>query len=158
MTIRVMENDMMNRIMALLGAEAVQISYGGDVYSALQKLRIDGGAENNLPSYVFTGHNQAAPYFYQDEHFRLPEVVMMSVHAQEKVREVDPSFIEVIKACAKESGLYERMLWREEENRAYEEAVESGVKFTIPSEEDLLALRKAMDRCIRSLAKRSGTL
>ncbi len=62
MTIRVMENDMMNRIMALLGAEAVQISYG-DVYSALQKLRIDG-AENNLPSYVFTGHNQAAPYFF----------------------------------------------------------------------------------------------
>ncbi len=152
MTIRVMENDMMNRIMALLGAEAVQISYS-DVYSALQKLCIDG-AENNLPSYVFTGHNQAAPYFYQDEHFRLPEVVMMSVHAQEKVREVDPSFIEVIKACAKESGLYERKLWREEESRAYEEAVRSGVVFTIPSEEDLLALRKTMDPLYQELGEK----
>ncbi len=83
---------------------------------------------------------------------------MMSVHAQEKVREVDPSFIEVIKACAKESGLYERMLWREEENRAYEEAVESGVKFTIPSEEDLLALRKAMDPLYQELGEKERNI
>ena len=152
MTIRVMENDMMSRIITLLGAEAVQIPYG-DVYSTLQKLRIDG-AENNLPSYVFTGHYQAAPYFYQDEHFRLPEVVMMSVYAQEKVAAVDPSFVEVIRACAKESGLYERKLWQEEEKKAYEEAVLSGVKFTIPSEEDLLALRKAMDPMYQELGEK----
>ncbi len=143
LTIRVLENDMMNRIIALLSSEAVQIPYG-DVYSALQKLRIDG-AENNLPSYVSTGHNQAAPYFYKDEHFRLPEVVMMSVHAQNKVAAVDPAYIEVFKECAKQSGLYERKLWKEEEARAYGEAVRSGVKFTIPSEDDLLELRKAMD-------------
>ncbi|MXI87685.1 TRAP transporter substrate-binding protein [Sphaerochaeta halotolerans] len=152
MTIRVLENDMMSRIIALLGAEAVQIPYG-DVYSMLQKLRIDG-AENNLPSYVFTGHYQAAPYFYQDEHFRLPEVVMMSVYAQEKVAAVDPSFVEVMRACAKESGLYERKLWQEEEKKAYEEAVQSGVKFTIPSEEDLLALRKAMDPLYQELGEK----
>ncbi len=151
LTIRVQENDMMSRTIELLGAKAVQIPYG-DVYSALQKLRIDG-AENNLPSYVSTGHNQAAPFFYQDEHFRLPEVVMMSIYAQKKVEEVDPSFVEIIKECAKESGLYERKLWQEEEKRAYDEAVRSGVKVTIPSEDDLLAMRKAMEPLYQELGE-----
>jgi len=152
LTIRVLENDMMSRTIALLGAEAIQIPYG-DVYSALQKMRIDG-AENNLPSYVSTGHYQAAPFFYQDEHFRLPEVVLMSTHAQKKIEAVDPSFIEVIKECARLSGLYERKLWKEEENRAYEVAVQSGVKFTIPSEKDLLELRKVMDPLYQELGEK----
>lgn len=152
LTIRVMENDMMSRTIELLGAESIQIPYG-DVYSALQKLRIDG-AENNLPSYVFTGHNQAAPYFYQDEHFRLPEIVVMSGHAQEKVAAIDPSFVKIIQECARESGLYERKLWKEEESRAYEEAVRSGVVFTIPSEEDFLALRKAMEPLYQELGEK----
>ncbi|AEV30537.1 TRAP-type C4-dicarboxylate transport system, periplasmic component [Sphaerochaeta pleomorpha str. Grapes] len=150
LTIRVQENDMMSRTIELLGAEAVQIPYQ-DIYSALQKLRIDG-AENNLPSYVFMDHNQAAPYFYQDEHFRLPEVVMISVDAQEKVAAVDPLFVDVLIECAKESGLYERKLWQEEEKRAYEAAVESGVIFTIPSKEDLLELKKSMEPLYEELS------
>lgn len=151
MTIRVMENDMMSRTMDLLGAESVQIPYG-DVYSALQKMRIDG-AENNLPSYVFTGHYQAAPYFFQDEHFRLPEVVMMSVYAQEKVAAVDPSFVAIINACAEESGVYERKLWQEEEKRAKEKAIQAGVVITLPSQDDLLALRKAMEPLYQELGE-----
>ncbi|MDD3058213.1 MAG: TRAP transporter substrate-binding protein [Sphaerochaeta sp.] len=152
LTIRVQENDMMSRTIELLGAEAVQIPYG-DVYSALQKLRIDG-AENNLPSYVFMDHNQAAPYFYQDEHFRLPEVVMISADAQKKVSAIDPGFVEIIEACARESGVYERKLWQEEENRAYEKAVQSGVKFIIPSDEDMLALKEAMEPLYRELGQK----
>jgi len=149
LTIRALENDMMSRTIALLGAEAVQIPYG-DVYSALQKMRIDG-AENNLPSYVSTGHYQAAPYFYQNEHFRLPEIVVMSTHARQKIEAVDPAFIEVFKECARLSGLYERKLWKEEEMRAYETAVRAGVQFTTPSQADLLALREAMEPLYREL-------
>lgn len=152
LTIRVQENDMMSRTIELLGAEAVQIPYG-DVYSALQKLRIDG-AENNLPSYVFMDHNQAAPYFYQDEHFRLPEVVMISADAQKKVSAIDPGFVEIIEACARESGVYERKLWQEEENRAYEKAVQSGVSFIIPSDEDMFALKQAMEPLYHELGQK----
>lgn len=152
LTLRVLENDMMSSIITLLGAKAVQIPYG-DVYSALQKLRIDG-AENNLPSYVSTGHYQGAPYFYQNEHFRLPEVVVLSVHAQNKIAEIDPSFVEIFKECAKLSGLYERELWKEEEKRAYEHALASGVQFTFPNEEDLLAMRKAMDPLYQELGEK----
>ncbi|WP_319756741.1 TRAP transporter substrate-binding protein [uncultured Sphaerochaeta sp.] len=149
MTIRVMENDMMSRTIELLGAEAVQIPYG-DVYSALQKMRIDG-AENNFPSYVFTGHNQAAPYFYQDEHFRLPEVVMMSVYAEQKIAALNPSFVEVVRTCAVESGLYERILWQQEEERAYEKAIASGVVVTKLSEDTLLYLRQIMEPLYQEL-------
>lgn len=149
MVIRVMENDMMSRTIELLGAEAVQIPYG-DVYSALQKMRIDG-AENNLPSYVFTGHYQAAPYFYQDEHFRLPEVVMMSVYAEQKIAAVDPSFVGVVRTCAVESGLYERILWQQEEERAYEKAIASGVVVTKLSEDALLYLRQIMEPLYQEL-------
>lgn len=152
LTIRVQENDMMSRTIELLGAKAVQIPYG-DVYSALQKLRIDG-AENNLPSYVFMDHNQAAPYLYQDEHFRLPEVVMISVDAQKKVAAIDPSYVELFAECARESGLYERKLWQEEEKRAFDEALQSGVTFTVPSEDDLFALRKAMEPLYQELGER----
>jgi tripartite ATP-independent transporter DctP family solute receptor len=150
LTIRVQENDMMSRTIELLGAEAVQIPYE-DVYSALQKQRIDG-AENNLPSYVFMDHNQAAPYLYQDEHFRLPEVVMVSVDALEKVAAVDPLFVDVLIECSKQSGLYERKLWQEEEKRAYEAAVESGVTFIIPSKEDLLELKRSMEPLYEELS------
>ncbi len=156
LTIRVQENDMMSRTIELLGAKAVQIPYG-DVYSALQKLRIDG-AENNLPSYVFMDHNQAAPYFYQDEHFRLPEVVMISNDARKKVEAVDPAFVNLITECAKESGFYERKLWQEEEKRAYEEAVQSGVKFTIPGEDDMLALKKAMEPLYHELGPKEQNI
>ncbi len=151
LTIRVQENDMMSRTIELLGAKAVQISYG-DIYSALQKMQIDG-AENNLPSYVFMGHNQAAPFFYQDEHFRLPEVVMMSLDAQKKVATIDPLFVDVIIDCARESGLYERNLWQQEEKRAYEAALASGVIFTTPSEQDLHELRKAMEPLYQELSQ-----
>ncbi|MDC7230325.1 MAG: TRAP transporter substrate-binding protein [Sphaerochaetaceae bacterium] len=149
MVIRVMENDMMSRTIELLGAEAVQIPYA-DVYSALQKMRIDG-AENNLPSYIFTGHYQAAPYFYQDEHFRLPEVVMMSVYAEQKIAALDPLFVEVVRTCAVESGLYERVLWQQEEARAYEKAIASGVVVTKLSEDTLLYLRQIMEPLYQEL-------
>nr|WP_319473950.1 TRAP transporter substrate-binding protein [uncultured Sphaerochaeta sp.] len=149
MVIRVMENDMMSRTIELLGAEAVQIPYA-DVYSALQKMRIDG-AENNLPSYIFTGHYQAAPYFYQDEHFRLPEVVMMSVYAEQKIAALDPLFVEVVRTCAVESGLYERILWQQEEARAYEKAIASGVVVTKLSEDALLYLRQIMEPLYQEL-------
>ncbi|MFA5447191.1 MAG: TRAP transporter substrate-binding protein [Sphaerochaeta sp.] len=152
LTIRVIENDMIGQAVALLGAETVQIPYA-DVYSALQKMRIDG-AENNLPSYVATGHYQAAPYFFQNEHFRLPEVVVMSTNAKAKIEAVDPSFIEVFKECAKLSGLYERKLWKEEEKRAYQVALDSGVKFTVLSETDLLRLREAMEPLYQELGEK----
>lgn len=132
--IRVQESEQMSALVQSLGAESVQLAYG-DVYSALQCYLIDG-AENNLPSYMSTGHYQAAPYFFLDEHNRIPEIMMMSDAAKEKIASVDPSFNAIIKACALDASRYERELWQKEETSALALAEKEGVTITIPSEKE----------------------
>jgi TRAP-type C4-dicarboxylate transport system substrate-binding protein len=50
-----------------------------------------------------------------------------------------------------ESGLYERILWQQEEERAYEKAIASGVVVTKPSEDALLYLRQIMEPLYQEL-------
>lgn len=140
--IRVQETDLMTEIFELLNVVPVKIPYG-DVYSALQKLMVDG-AENNFPSYYHTGHYETAKYVFLDEHLMLPEMLMMSVSAKEKLDEFDPDLYPVIVECARQSGLYERVLWAEEEKRAKEACLESGCVIYYPSDEEKDEFRKAM--------------
>lgn len=113
LTIRVQESAFMSRMVELLGARPVQIPYN-DVYSALRTGKIDG-AENNWPSYAFTGHYQAARYCLQDEHSRLPEMQIMSPVALDKISAIDPDYVAIIRQCARECALYERELWQAQE-------------------------------------------
>lgn len=140
--IRVQESELMSETIRLLGARSVQIPYGS-VYSALQTHKIDG-AENNIPSYQFTGHYEAAPYLFLDEHFRLPEVVLMSFAAKGKIASVDPSYVEVIMQCAKEASLYERELWRKAEQECEEKLKASGCIITYPDQAEISRWRNAM--------------
>jgi tripartite ATP-independent transporter DctP family solute receptor len=140
--IRVQESDLMSEMIRLLGARSVQIPYGS-VYSALQTHKIDG-AENNIPSYQFTGHYEAAPYLFLDEHFRLPEVVLMSFAAKGKIAMVEPSFVGVVMQCAKEASLYERELWRKAELECEEKLKASGCTITYPEQAEIARWREAM--------------
>ncbi len=141
--IRVQENDIMSSMVSSLGAETMQIPYG-DVYSALQMGKVDG-AENNMPSYLYTGHFEPARYFFVDEHFRLPEMVVMSKAAKSEIESLGPEYLEIVRECAKESGIYERKLWKEEEKNAFEQLENLGVVFTFPATEEQEKFRKAMD-------------
>lgn len=142
MKIRVQETDVMAKSIEQLGPEAVKIPYG-DVYSALQKFLIDG-AENNLPSILHTGHYEVAKYIYMDEHFRLPEIIMMSEACKRKIEECNPEYLTVIEESAKEASLYERKLWQEEEQKAYRLLKEYGCEFIYPTEEQMDILRERM--------------
>lgn len=141
-TIRVQESELMGTLIELLGAKSIQIPYS-DVYSALQLLKIDG-AENNMPSYYYTGHYLVAPYFYMDEHFRLPEIMLMSNAAWEKIKNIDPEFPNIIKECANEASLYERRIWKETENEAAAALSQTNVVVIKPSEEDIGKIRELM--------------
>ncbi len=143
LTIRVQENDIMSRMVSSLGAETIQIPYG-DVYSALQMGKVDG-AENNMPSYFYTGHFESAKYAFMDDHFRLPEMVVMSAAARKEIEELGPEFLEIVKSCAEEAGLYERKLWKEEEESAIRQLVNMGVIFTYPSNGEIEKFQNAMD-------------
>jgi tripartite ATP-independent transporter DctP family solute receptor len=133
LSIRVQESRMMGEIIRLLGATPVPIPYG-DVYSALQTGRVDG-AENNWPSYESMAHSEVAPYFYKNEHIRLPEMQVMSKLTAAKLSDAD---MEIIRLCAKESAAFQRGEWIQREKSAEENSKARGVEVAIPSRADIL--------------------
>lgn len=142
LTIRVQESEFMSRMVELLGAAPVRIPYN-DVYSAMQTAKIDG-AENNLPSYAFTGHYQAAPYYLLDEHSRLPEMQIMSTVALDKVADIDEDYVTILQACAKECALYERELWRQQEARSEQLVRDYGCTVTTLTDAQREEFRRAV--------------
>lgn len=142
MVIRVQESEFMSRVVELLGAVPVQIPYG-DVYSALQTAKIDG-AENNWPSYESTGHFEAAPYFLQDEHSRLPEMQIMSTVALDRIAEIDADYVTIIRQCAKECAIYERQLWNQREADSKQLVLDYGCEVTELTAEQAEQFRRAV--------------
>ena len=147
--IRTQDNDKMEEIFSLLGASTIQIPYGS-VYSELMKKTIDG-AENNFPSYMYTGHSDVARFVFLDEHMRLPEIMIMSRKAMEEIAEIDKSLLVVIKEAAIEAGLFERELWREEEEKAKRDAIIKGCVVTYPSFDELEKWKDAVSPIYDSL-------
>lgn len=143
LTIRVQESAFMSRMVELLGAKPVQIPYN-DVYSALRTGKIDG-AENNWPSYAFTGHYQAARYCLQDEHSRLPEMQIMSTVALDKIAAIDPDYVAIIRQCAQECALYERELWQAQEAESERLVREHGCVVTQLTGGQREAFRRAVE-------------
>ena len=143
LTIRVQESAFMSRMVELLGATPVQIPYN-DVYSALRTGKIDG-AENNWPSYAFTGHYQAARYCLQDEHSRLPEMQIMSTVALDKIAGIDEDYVTIIRQCARECALYERELWRAQDADSERLVREHGCVVTQLTSAQREAFRRAVE-------------
>lgn len=137
--IRVQESDLMIRMVEELGAAAVPIVYE-DVYSALETGAIDG-AENNWPSYEALSHYIVAKYYTIDEHSRIPEVQICGQSTWNQLSQTDQ---EIIRECAKESAIYERVLWVEREKQSEKIASENGVKIVVLSEQEKEAFREAV--------------
>lgn len=126
--IRVGESSMMQGIVGALGAEPVPLAYD-DVYSALAKGEIDG-AENNWPSYAFTGHYEVAKYMLLDGHTRIPELLLASEEAMNQLAALDESYPALVRACAREAQSLERELWAAEEVNSEEKMRQAGVTVT----------------------------
>lgn len=139
MRIRVQESELMADMVEALGASAWKITYA-DVYESLELGMVDG-AENNWPSYVTMMHDEVAQYWTSDEHTRVPELQLCSVHTWEKLTEEQQ---QIILECAVESALYERTLWIEQEEAAKSEAVDDGVQIIELSEAEKIRFRDAM--------------
>ena len=154
--IRTQENEKMEEIFSLLGARTIQIPYGS-VYSELMKKTIDG-AENNFPSYIYTGHSDVARYVFLDEHMRLPEVMVMSSAALESIRQIDPGLVEVVGNAAEEAGKFERELWKEEEEKAKRDAMARGCVVTYPNDSEMEAWRRAVEPIYRELGEEEKAL
>ncbi|MBW6455369.1 MAG: TRAP transporter substrate-binding protein [Trueperaceae bacterium] len=91
--IRTQQSQVVLDMMEALGADAVPMAFG-EVYSSLQTGVIDG-AENNYPSYGPSGvrHYEVAPYFTENAHARVPEIVMISTATFDGLSAADQALV-----------------------------------------------------------------
>lgn len=125
--IRTQKSEVMVDTVAALGASPTPMAFS-EVYSALQTGVIDG-AENNPPSYVSTGHYEVTKYYTLDGHSRVPELVIVSKKAWDKL---SPEDQELLRHAAEESAVYERQLWEAYESEAMEKARARGCEIIEP--------------------------
>lgn len=137
--IRVQESEVMADMVESLGAIAQPITYS-EVYSSLERGFCDG-AENNWSSYEAMLHYEVAGYYTVDEHTRVPELQLCSLHTWNVLSGQDR---EIIAECAKESALYERELWVKYEEEARMAAIEKGTKVVELSEEEKERFQKTV--------------
>ncbi len=118
---RVMGNPIFIDMVAALGGSATPMAYN-EVYTSLATGVIDG-AENNYPSYTSSGHYEKAIYYTQDEHLRVPEIILLSAITAKKLSKSD---VALIKYAAALSVPYQRELWAARAKASIEKAKAAG--------------------------------
>ncbi len=122
--IRVMDNPSSIRMMELLGAQATPLPYG-DIYTSLSAGVIDG-AESNETALTLGKHGEICKFFSYDEHTRIPDFLVISNKAWDKI----PSeYHQIIKDAAKASTEYQKEIWAEALKQAKTDAEAMGVAF-----------------------------
>lgn len=105
--IRMMGNPLFVDTMNAMGGNGIAMGYG-EVFTAIQTGVIDG-AENNPPSLYTANHFKAgAKYYTQTNHLIIPEVLVMSKVAYDKLT---PDEQALVKKMAREAQLEQRKLW-----------------------------------------------
>ena len=123
--IRVQQSKINMDMIDALGASATPMPYG-QVFSALQTGVIDA-AENNYPSYLTSNQFQAAKFAIVDGHQRVPEVLLMSKVAWDKLSDADKK---IIKDAAQDSVKTQRELWTVAEKDSEAKLIAAGVTIT----------------------------
>jgi tripartite ATP-independent transporter DctP family solute receptor len=127
MKIRVMESvTSMNMVRAFDGAPT-PISWG-ELYTALQQGVVDG-AENNPPSFYLSRHYEVCKYYTLDEHTSIPDILVISTNAWNKLSEQEKKWLE---AATAEATDYQRKLWQEAEQEALDAVQAAGVEIIRP--------------------------
>jgi tripartite ATP-independent transporter DctP family solute receptor len=119
--IRVQQSKIAMDMITALGASPTPMPMG-EVFTALQTGTIDG-AENNFPSYLSGNHYQVAKYYINDQHQMVPEVLLMSKVAWDKLSAEDKKIIE---DAAWESIKFQVESWNKFEKEAREKVIAAG--------------------------------
>src|SRR5712672_111943 len=135
--LRVQQSELMSDAIKALGAEPIELPYGQVLTGLATKLL--QGAENNLPSFVTTGHYKYAGHYTLTEHTMGPEVLVMSQKAWASLSSEDRK---IFREAAKRSSQFMREKWKDLEDRSRERAKSAGV--TIVTDFDRKPLEAAM--------------
>ena len=105
--VRMMGNPLFVDTMNAMGGNGISMAYG-EVFSALQTGVIDG-AENNPPSMFTSNHyTTGTKYYAQTNHLIIPELLVMSKVAWDKLSADDKT---LVKKLAREAQMEQRALW-----------------------------------------------
>ncbi|MBC8649211.1 TRAP transporter substrate-binding protein [Pseudomonas sp. MTM4] len=124
MKIRVIGNPLFIDTLNAMGAQGVAMDTA-EIFSALQTGVVDG-AENNPPTLLEHNHYRTAKHYTLTGHLILPEPIVMSKTAWNKLT---PEQQELVKTYAKEAQQEERKLWDEKSASSEEKLKAAGVEF-----------------------------
>ena len=95
-------------------------------------------AENNWNSYDSMEHDKVAPYYIEDGHTRIPELVLMSRVTAAQLSDED---LQIVRECARASAEKEREAWEEREKLSRIHVLEEGTRIISFSEYEIGKLR-----------------
>ncbi len=119
--IRVQKAEIVMDMVRALGAIPIPMSFE-EVYTGLPP-GVVHGAENNYPSWVTKGHFETARFYIQDEHSRVPEVILFSKKTWDRLSKEDRV---LIRRAARESVPFQRSLWEAMVAESIEKALAAG--------------------------------
>ncbi len=123
--VRMMGNPLFVDTMNAMGGNGIAMAYG-EVFTSLQTGVIDG-AENNPPSYFTANHyTTPAKYYSQTNHLIIPEILVMSKVAWDKLSPADQT---VVKRLAREAQMEQRQLWDKSVDEYTAKLKAAGVEF-----------------------------
>jgi tripartite ATP-independent transporter DctP family solute receptor len=129
--IRVIGNPIFVDMINALGGNGITMGFD-QLYNALQTGVVDG-AENNPPSYESGKHYQIAKNYSLTEHLIIPEMLLFSRVAWDKLGKDDQA---LIRKLAKEAQQEERNLWNEREKKSMDLIKQAGIQvFVFPAAE-----------------------
>jgi len=121
--IRVQKAEIVMDMVRALGAVPIPMSFE-EVYTGLQT-GVVHGAENNYPSWVTKGHFETARYYTQDEHSRVPEIILFSKKTWDLLTPEDQ---ELIRRAARDSVPFQRSLWEAMVSESIDKALAAGCR------------------------------
>lgn len=121
--IRVQKAEIVMDMVRALGAVPIPMSFE-EVYTGLQT-GVVHGAENNYPSWVTKGHFETARFYTQDEHSRVPEIILFSKKTWDRLT---PEDRDLIRTAARESIPFQRSLWEAMVSESTEKALAAGCR------------------------------
>lgn len=128
--LRVINSNTSTRMVDLMGGTPTPLPYG-EVYTSLQSGVIDG-AENNPTALTIGRHGEVAKYYSLDQHQRIPDFLVISNRAMEKMTDEQQEIVREAAAHATETY---RDLWDEAVQQALDDAQEMGVEINRPDKE-----------------------
>lgn len=135
--IRVIASDLFVNMIGALGGSAIPIPTN-EIYTALKTGLVEG-AENNYPSYEEMRHYEAAPFYAETQHTRIPEVVIFSKKIWDTL---SPDEQKIIRQAAKESVAFYQKEWDARMQKSKQITMDAGAKYNDVNKAEFVALEK----------------